>query len=110
MKANGQGLSIRAARAKRNLSQTDLARMAGVCLMTVHRAERTGRVSTDVAKKLARVLEEPISCHGIMRAHGFLGPAEAAGLVKPRRGGDGFEDTASGRRFLGVIKKRGWPT
>lgn len=56
MKANGLGLLLRAERVRRNLSQIDLALASGVSPVTVHRAERTGRISEGVAKKLARAL------------------------------------------------------
>lgn len=56
MKANGLGLLLRAERVKRNLSQMDLAVASGVSHVTVHRAERSGRMTTETARKFAAAL------------------------------------------------------
>lgn len=49
---------IRAIRRSKNMTQTELAKKAGIHLITVNRAEKTGNVNQKTLQKLIDALQE----------------------------------------------------
>ena len=49
---------IRALRRLKNMTQTELAKKAGLHLITVNRAEKTGKVNSKTLEKMAAALQE----------------------------------------------------
>lgn len=49
---------IRALRRSKNMTQTELAKKAGLHLITVNRAEKTGKVNSKTLEKMAAALQE----------------------------------------------------